>query len=400
MSVQSLSSRLQALTETYKQTLDLIQRLQRLPADPGTFPAQEDLRLELSSEIHQNLKEQEDALDILRQETDEYRASTGASGGRWVGGGAVPRRTNSETNQDHERTAATIARLEEDLKTARALFRRAQLQAKRNADAVKRKEREALFAKRSTDPENLIPTRRKGQEKLTQDELALNASSDISASLRRTLNLMQDNIQQSQFAQQTLDESQSALASLGQSYTDLGGLLKSSRGLAGQLLRSQKSDTWYLETAFYMLVATIAWLTWRRILYGPAWWLVWQPLKLTWWILMTLLTGIGVTGRGQDNSTALTRPGFQSVSMSGVNSRGFPTFPAGRDAPYMVIGGKGGGWDRPLEPPPLSRTIAEEVGAMAQRTLDETRSGQAHAERNTKKRMMEVEPSKVPRDEL
>src|SRR2546423_1079770 len=193
---------------------------------------------------------------------------------------------------------------------ARATFRRAQLQAKRNADTARRKEREMLFANRSADAEHLPPARRKGQEKLTQDELALNASSDVTAALRRTHDLLQGNLQQSQYAQQTLDESTAALHSLGESYAGLGDVLKNSKGLVGQLLRSQKSDTWYLETAFYILCATIAWLVFRRIIYGPAWWLVWQPLRWSWWFLTSMLAGVGILGEQK----AAMRPEVQSMA--------------------------------------------------------------------------------------
>jgi len=79
-------------------------------------------------------------------------------------------------------------------------------------------------------------------------------------------------------------------------------VLKKSRDLLGTLLRSQKSDTWYLETAFYILIATLAWLIFRRILYGPffklpiflynvfAFVLNWTVLKP----LFLLLTTVGV----------------------------------------------------------------------------------------------------------
>lgn len=79
-------------------------------------------------------------------------------------------------------------------------------------------------------------------------------------------------------------------------------MLKKSRDLLGTLLRSQKSDTWYLETAFYILLATLAWLLFRRILYGPffklplflynffAFILNWTVLKP----LVFLLTTVGV----------------------------------------------------------------------------------------------------------
>jgi protein transport protein SEC20 len=117
MSSQSLSSRLQALSDTYKQTLDLIQRLQKLPANPGPPSPDPDPRIELASEIHQRLKEQEDALEIVRQEVDDGVVESGPVGGRWVGGGSVTRRRDGEREQERERNAATIARLGEDLKT-------------------------------------------------------------------------------------------------------------------------------------------------------------------------------------------------------------------------------------------------------------------------------------------
>lgn len=286
---------------------------------------------------------------------------------------------------------------------ARASFRRAQLQAKRNADTAKRKEREMLFANHSANAENLLPARRKGQEKLTQDELALNASSDVTAALRRTHDLLQGNLQQSEYAQQTLDESTAALKSLGESHAGLGDMLKNSRGLVGQLLRSQKSDTWYLETAFYILCATIAWLVFRRIVYGPAWWLVWQPLRWSWWLLTSVLAGGGIIG-GQK---AVTSSGVQSMS-PGLNSRGVPTLQPGRPPRYMMVGAKGGGWDRPREPsvPFEEESMVEKIGKTAQQSQEGAVPGgagtydTAESAPNTKKRMMEVEPSAQIRDEL
>lgn len=41
-------------------------------------------------------------------------------------------------------------------------------------------------------------------EKLTQDDLILNASNDVTAALRRTHDLMQVELSRSQFAQETL----------------------------------------------------------------------------------------------------------------------------------------------------------------------------------------------------
>lgn len=82
-------------------------------------------------------------------------------------------------------------------------FRKAQLQAKRNAEVAKRKERELLLSRsQSASERKQAPT-----EKFTQDDLVLNASNDVTAALRRTHNIMQAELSRSQFAQETLGES-------------------------------------------------------------------------------------------------------------------------------------------------------------------------------------------------
>jgi protein transport protein SEC20 len=396
MSSQSLSARLQALADTYKATLILIQKLQKLPFDINNIETNP--QADLASEIHESLKEQEDTLELLRQEADNSHYATNNS--RWVGSGTVTRRRNSEMESEHERNAATMARLSEDLKSARGAFRRAQLQAKRNADAARRKDRELLFANRASDPDHALPGRRKGMEKLTQDELAMNASSDVTAALRRTHDLMQSNIQQSQFAQQTLDESSAALASLDESYGRVGDLLKGSRGLVKQLVRSQKSDTWFLQTALLILFVTAAWLVFRRLLYGPLWWLVWQPLKLAWWLFASTLSTIGLTRAASPSTVAIPS---SIVGTSGLNANRVPTNAQGRGPRSMYVGGKGGGWDRPIEPPTDDNSMVEKIGRMTEKIQDGMNSAgnrlgdvledesieQEQQPRNTKKRMWE-----------
>ena len=408
MSSQSLGARLQALADTYKATLSLIQQLQKLSLDANSNDISP--QADLASEIHDSLKEQEESLELLRQEADDSHYAT--TNPRWVGGGSVTRRRDSERESEHERNAATIARLSEDLKSARGAFRRAQLQASRNAKGARQRDRELLFASRAGDPEHSLPGRRKGLGKLTQDELALNASSDVTAALRRTHDLMQGNIQQSQFAQQTLDESSATIASLSESYGGVGDLLKGSRGLVGQLLKSQKSDTWYLETAFWILAVTISWLVFRRLIYGPLWWFsllfVSLPLKGLWWLVATTSSVIGVTGGIKQSGAAALSSVPNSV---GANANGVPTIVQGRPPRSMYVGGKGGGWDRPAEPPKDDDSILEKVGRLAEKIQDGMDHAGVHVDdiveeesleqqeqpRNMKKRMWEEE---IRRDEL
>src|SRR5437773_4619561 len=99
----SLPSRLSNLSETHRATLSLINRLSKLSIQPGSSPLADDgndARLELTAEIHQGLKEQEDALELLKQEVDDH--VTGARG--------------TEKDRERARLEASVARIGEDLK--------------------------------------------------------------------------------------------------------------------------------------------------------------------------------------------------------------------------------------------------------------------------------------------
>lgn len=107
------------------------------------------------------------------------------------------------------------------------------------------------------------------------------------------------------------EQSTAALSSLSESYTDLDSLISSSRNLIGSLLRSRKSDTWYLETAFYILIGTIVWLLFRRILYGPMWWLVWLPLRLVMQVVFGAL-GMASSSKGVESPVSDNAPAYQT----------------------------------------------------------------------------------------
>lgn len=111
MSVHNLSARLGPLFDVHKQTVHLIQRLSKLPAGPGASsldPEAGDARLDLSTEIHQSLKEQEEEFELLRQEVEDLTNTTG-----WA---SAARRRDSEIERERTDLAAQVARLGEDLK--------------------------------------------------------------------------------------------------------------------------------------------------------------------------------------------------------------------------------------------------------------------------------------------
>lgn len=73
-------------------------------------------------------------------------------------------------------------------------------------------------------------------------------------------------------------------------------MLLKSRRLITDLVRKNKSDSWYYEKAIYIMVTTLVWLIIRRFLYGPFYLFVWVPLKLCWWMLSLVASIIGAGG--------------------------------------------------------------------------------------------------------
>ncbi|KAH8694055.1 hypothetical protein BGW36DRAFT_418639 [Talaromyces proteolyticus] len=278
-SIHILQNRLKDVSDSLNAIKPLINRLRNFTHAVGQG---DEARVELGAEVHSRLKVVEEETELLNVEVESLE-----------GTGNSRRKTgeNAEKEAEKRRVIGFAEKLTADLKRTRGEFRAAQLQANRNAEAARRKERELLFTRSADDQGRQLPS-----EKFTQNDLVANASSDVTAALRRTHDLMQAELSRSQFAQETLDQSTAALSSLSESYTNLDTVLSSSRALVNSLLRSQKSDTWYLETAFYILVATIAWLLFRRILYGPMWWLAWMPVRTLYRFFASVLGVAGFSG--------------------------------------------------------------------------------------------------------
>lgn len=171
----------------------------------------------------------------------------------------------------------------------------------------------------------------------------MGASHDVTQSLRQTHDLMASELSRSEFAHRTLTESTRALADLSESYAGLDSLLATSRDLLGALFRSQKTDTWYLETSFWLLVVTVAWLVFRRWLYGPLWWLVWLPLQLVFRGGAAVVSSAVAARRGDGDAARVAalsgdiRGTLSSVlQQASMNNEGAPTIQVGRDATVVA----------------------------------------------------------------
>lgn len=111
MNPQKLSERLIPLFDAHKHNLHLIHRLSKLPAQPGSSslnPEAADARVELSAEIHQSLKLQEEEFELLRQEAEDLTST-----GSWT----TARRRESEADKEQTGLAAQVTRLGEDLRS-------------------------------------------------------------------------------------------------------------------------------------------------------------------------------------------------------------------------------------------------------------------------------------------
>ncbi|KAI1023345.1 hypothetical protein LB503_000822 [Fusarium chuoi] len=298
MSFEGLQERLTALQETTTQLKELIDRLATLKFQPGSVPLTTDEESsesgELSAEITSTLRDGEEEQELLQEEVEFLRGA----------------------EHDKDRLKESVAKIGKELASCRLSFRKARLSAKHSLAQAQRREREILltsFSQPTSETNSLYPddekTARparhqqnvqKQQSSLTEeDQQNVGASSNVTNALRRTHDLIQAELARSEFAHETLTESSAALKQLNESYGSLDTMLASSKDLLGTLLRSQKSDTWYLQTTFYMLACTLGWLLFRRLLYGPMWWIVWLPLRLMFGLGTSAGSAVMHAGSGQ-----------------------------------------------------------------------------------------------------
>lgn len=177
---------------------------------------------------------------------------------------------------------------------------------------------------------------------------------------------MQNELSRSRFAQETLEQSTAALAELGEKYSDLNTLLANSKTLVSTLLKSTKSDTWYLETTFYVLITTVIWLVFRRWLYGPLSWCVILPLKLVFRILFAVIP-VGTASSAATSSLIASSQSSSSLIIKPSATGGIPRRDTGPNAPqnYVRVGGGGRGYMHGGDPSPPN-SYSQQVGKMAE----------------------------------
>ncbi|TKA21759.1 hypothetical protein B0A50_08684 [Salinomyces thailandicus] len=409
MTTTQLTQQLTHLSDSLKATNTLITRLSKLPLQPGAEPLDltttSTVRQELAQDIHESLRQLEEDFELLSQELEDLTPSSVTTSTTSV----LPRRRPSARDRDADRLAAHAARLSEDLKHARAGFRRAQLTAKRASEAAQQRERELLFQTlqappASTSTANATDTapapasdffanrRHPRPAQASQTALEAQATTDVTAALRRTHALLTTELTRSRFAQETFDQSTAALRDLGEHYTDLSTLLATSRNLLGTLLRSQKSDTWYLETAFYLLLVTLGWLVLRRVVWGPVIqlpWFLWRVFVfLVRWIflkpLWLFVTATGIVTTEPILSSTATSRRSNAVTTSSTTRPPLIIKPSATDAARPMArpqdrsgpgipAGAGGGGAKVGKGEGLAGGVSEGIAGLHERSTAEAR---------------------------
>lgn len=311
--VAKLFDKLAALQDVADQLKEEIERLST---------RDDDIRVE-SSDIIQIFREKDEDLELLEEEIKSIRPS-------------------KKLRHDRDRLKDGVERLKVELKSCRISFRKAQLTAKENRKMAERRDREALWAsfavpQRSSgtsspasfsqQPRRNI--RRVNSSELTKEEQELNASNDVTESLRRFHDQMASELSRNEFLRQSHQESTAKLQQLNETYSDLNSMISNGANLLKTLYSSEKSDTWYLQTTVYVLAVTIGWLLFRRILWSPFWLLVWLPLKLTFRATMAVSSAVGLRGKGDENVADLK--GLPSHIH--MDSDGVPTINVGQGIP-------------------------------------------------------------------
>lgn len=254
----------------------------------------------------------------------------------------------------------------------------------------------------------------------TQESLRASAAEQVTSTLQQMLDQVLTQLARSQEVRESLERSSESLKDLANRGGNIDAILESSKSLVSTLYRSQKSDTWYLETSFYMLIVTIGWLVFRRWLYGPLWWFVWFPLK--WgvrlaWFALSVAGILGTSSTHGGGATDLARSNVIQGEPMAISMGTGPRHGAAvlDDVPQIRIRDEDAGQDRAgslseaiietiltnrpvveATPSPSSASGSSQTGSSGAQSGRQRGDGQylrdSDAPRNPMKRMWEEEP--------
>ena len=203
--------------------------ISRLGHSPGPASIHQELQATIKEAIHSIAKE----LDYVRTFVED-----------------------EEDNKTRQAQELTIRKLSEDLSNHRALYRKAILKAKNN-----------LENSHATD-RNLLFDGRKGTSRRAEysNNAVLQASSDVTAELRRTHEMMSNELSKSSLSQELLQQSSQTLETLHEEYSAFQSILAGSKRLLKELETADRADRLWIWASLSFFLTVVAWILYRRII--------------------------------------------------------------------------------------------------------------------------------------
>ncbi|KAF9467826.1 Sec20-domain-containing protein [Collybia nuda] len=224
---------LQLISLAERRQIDLDEfQIPRLRSCKGPLSLQQNTAAEVKDDI-ESFSQQVETLDLLIG--DQKGIKTRAELGRRV-----------------EELQGILLRLRKD-------FRAALLESKQVIDSQSKSQRDELLASAA------VTEKRNGKEKAT-DDILMKANDDVTDALRRTIGLMQGELERSVLTSQMLDSSTATLRSTSTVHDTLTSLMGTSKQLITVLEKSDWLDRMLLFSAFSFFILVVLFIIKQRIL--------------------------------------------------------------------------------------------------------------------------------------
>ncbi|CAG8496559.1 12044_t:CDS:2 [Funneliformis mosseae] len=165
-----------------------------------------------------------------------------------------------------------LRRNEEQFKQLQSSIRRAILASKQNIDKEAKIEREMLLGRGDGRNLEAFEMRRRN---LTSEDAILHSASDVTESLRRTTQLMQQEIERSAYSAKVLDESSRTLKTTFNEYRGFSSVVRSSKQLITKLEQSDWTDRLLILFGLFVFILVVVYILKKRVWNTGFGWISW-----------------------------------------------------------------------------------------------------------------------------
>ncbi|RGB26689.1 Sec20-domain-containing protein [Rhizophagus diaphanus] len=203
---------------------------------------------ELAAEIRNGVKELEKWIEDIKEIAEEQ-----------------------ETDKEKQVIMQKLHRNEEQFKQLQVSIRRAILTSKQNIEKEAKIEREMLLG-RGHGKQEVFEMRRRN---LTSEDTLLHSASDVTESLRRTTQLMEQEIERSAYSAKILDESSRTLKTTFNEYRGFSSVVRSSKQLITKLEQSDWTDRLLILFGLFVFLLVVVYILKKRVWNTGFGWVSW-----------------------------------------------------------------------------------------------------------------------------